>query len=67
MINKEQVEGTWHEVVGKIKYQWALLTDDDIAKTKGNLEELSGAIQRKYGIAKADADREVVEFIDAQK
>ncbi len=48
-MNKNQVEGAGKEFAAKIKQQWADLTDDEIQQAEGNIEELAGVIQRKYG------------------
>jgi len=52
--NEDQVAGTWLEIRGKVKQRWGALTDDEIAKGEGKLEELAGTIQKNYGGAKAD-------------
>ena len=51
------LQGKWHELKGQVKQQWGKLTDDDMAKMSGKREELSGALQQRYGY-----DREVAEM-----
>jgi len=63
-MNKDIVEGNWHELKGKIKQQWAKLTDDDIAHAKGSFEELAGKIQTAYGSQKDQVKKEIDAFID---
>ena len=48
-MNKDQVEGNWKQLKGKVKEQWGKLSDDDIAKINGNREQLEGLIQSRYG------------------
>jgi len=52
-------EGRWHEISGKVKKQWGKLTDDEIAETQGNIEELAGKIQQRYGGNKEEIRRQL--------
>lgn len=67
VINKDIIQGRWAELKGKIKQQWGKLTDDDILKMKGSTQELHGILQEKYGYEKAQAEKEVQDFIDKNK
>jgi len=44
---------------GKFKERWGKLTDDQLDVIGGRREQLLGAIQESYGIAKDEAEREV--------
>ncbi len=46
---KDQITGNAKEFAGKVKQQWAEITDDEIDKAEGSIEQLTGIIQRKYG------------------
>ncbi|WP_043770073.1 CsbD family protein [Algiphilus aromaticivorans] len=48
-MNRDQLEGKWDEVTAKIKQEWADLTDDEVRRAEGNIEELKARIQQKYG------------------
>jgi uncharacterized protein YjbJ (UPF0337 family) len=61
-MNKDQAAGSWKEVKGKIKQQWGKLTDDDLTVLEGSADELSGRIQKRYGIAKEEAEKQVESF-----
>ena len=61
-MNKDTLEGDWNLVKGKIKEQWGKLTDDDIAQIKGKRDQLLGTIQKKYGIAKDKAEKELTDW-----
>lgn len=63
-MTKEIIQGKWNEIKGKIKQQWAKLTDDDITHIEGKYDELSGKIQQKYGHDKARAEKEIDDFVD---
>ncbi len=40
-------KGRWNELKGKVRQRWGELTDDEIAQTQGNLDQLVGRIQQK--------------------
>lgn len=61
-MNKEQAKGSWNEFAGKVRQQWAKLTDDDIALLKGNRQEFYGKLQKQYGVGKEEAERYIKEF-----
>lgn len=58
-MNWDQVAGRWKEFKGKAKEQWGELTDDELDKVEGKRDQMVGLIQRKYGYAKDQAEREV--------
>jgi uncharacterized protein YjbJ (UPF0337 family) len=37
-----RIEGSWHQLKGKIKEHWGHLTDDDLDKIGGKREQLEG-------------------------
>lgn len=47
-----KMKGTWNEVKGKIKKQYADLTDDDLLYKEGQDDELIGRLQKKTGKTK---------------
>jgi uncharacterized protein YjbJ (UPF0337 family) len=48
------MKGNWKELAGKLKQQFANLTDDDVLYIKGKEEELLGRLQQKLGKTKED-------------
>jgi uncharacterized protein YjbJ (UPF0337 family) len=58
-MNKDQVEGNWKQLKGKVKEQWGKLTDDDIEQIAGNREQLEGKLQERYGIAKDQVKKQI--------
>jgi len=62
-MNWDQITGGWKELKGKIKQQWGNLTDDDIKKMEGNREEFEGTIQRRYGLTKDAARKQVDDWM----
>ena len=61
-MNQEQASGNWKIFKGKVKEQWGKLTDDDFKVLEGNRDQLIGSVQKRYGIAKEEAERQVNEF-----
>jgi uncharacterized protein YjbJ (UPF0337 family) len=49
------IEKNWSEVKGKIKSKWDKINDEEIESVKSDLGQLSGKIQKAYGIAKERA------------
>jgi uncharacterized protein YjbJ (UPF0337 family) len=48
-MNTLSMKGNWNEIAGKLKQQYANLTDDDLLFGKGKEEELLGRLQQKLG------------------
>lgn len=44
-----EIKGTWNEIKGKIKQQYADLTDDDLLYEEGQEDQLIGKLQQKLG------------------
>ena len=61
-MNWDQVEGKWKQYKGHAKEKWGKLTDDDIDVIDGRRQQLVGKIQERYGIAKAEVERQVDEW-----
>lgn len=47
-------KGNWNEMKGKIKQQYANLTDNDLLYEEGKEDELLGRIQKKTGKSKEE-------------
>lgn len=62
-MNWEQVAGSWRILRGKAKEQWAKLTDDDLAIVDGHHDQLIGRIQKRYGMAREEAERAVHDWL----
>jgi uncharacterized protein YjbJ (UPF0337 family) len=48
-MNNLQMKGNWNIAKGKLKKQWAHLTDDDLRYEEGKDDELIGRIQKRTG------------------
>jgi len=51
-MTKLEMKGTWNETKGKLKQQYANLTDDDLLFEEGKEDELLGRLEKKVGKTK---------------
>lgn len=65
-MNKDSIEGRWKDVRGQLKSRWGRLTDADLLRIEGRSEELFGALQLRYGLARDQAERDGKAFLAAQ-
>lgn len=63
-MNQHVLQGKWKEVRGGLKKQWGKLTDDDVRRIQGSLDQIAGIIQQRYGYTKERAEREIDEYLD---
>ena len=57
----DKMKGNWNELKGKMKQEYAELTEDDLAYQEGQEDELLGRLQQKVGKSK----EEVKKWIDS--
>ena len=60
MISEKVLHGRWNELKGQLREQWGQLTDDDLQRNHGNVDQLVGFIQRKTG----ETRQAVEEYLD---
>ena len=53
-MEKLKVKGTWNEQKGKLKKQFAVLTDNDLMYEEGQRVEMLGKLQIKLGKTKEE-------------
>jgi uncharacterized protein YjbJ (UPF0337 family) len=58
-MNKDTLSGDWKQLKGKAKIAWGKLTDDDFDVIDGKRDELSGKIQKAYGISRDEAEKQI--------
>jgi len=66
-MNWDQIEGKWKQLTGAAREQWGKLTDNDVQTLTGKKDQLVGAIQERYGIAKAEAEAQAETWSRALK
>ena len=61
-MNWDIAKGQWKQFRGQVKEQWGKLTDDDLDQIEGKRDQLLGAVQKRYGIAKDEAEHQLRKF-----
>ncbi len=61
-MNKFEIKGNWNEAAGKLKQQYANLTDHDLLLVKGKEEELLGRLQKKLGKTEEEVKKIISKF-----
>jgi uncharacterized protein YjbJ (UPF0337 family)/ElaB/YqjD/DUF883 family membrane-anchored ribosome-binding protein len=61
-LNQQTLEGNWNEIKGKLHERWGQLTQDDLQKAQGNVDQLVGMIQRKTGEARERVEQYLSEL-----
>ncbi|MDN5871518.1 MAG: general stress protein CsbD [Nitrococcus sp.] len=66
--NWYRMSGNWHILKGKLRQRWGEFTHEDLDHLAGGFyEELSGKIQKIYGVNKKEADRQIREWLDIDR
>jgi len=64
-MNWHQMEGEWEEFAGSARAHWSRLTEDDWRTITGKKEHLVECVQKRYGIAKEEAEKQVDQWSSA--
>lgn len=56
--------GKWDQYIGSAKVTWGKLTDDELMKSEGNLQKLSGLVEQRYALSRDIAETQVKKFLD---
>jgi uncharacterized protein YjbJ (UPF0337 family) len=62
-LNQDVLAGKWKQVRGKVKQWWGKLTDHDLDRISGHLDQLIGVVQERYGYTREQAEKEVEKFM----
>ena len=63
-MNSDTIKGDWKQMRGQVKEAFGKLTDDDLLVAEGNVEQLTGAIQKRYGYTREQAAQEWTAFTE---
>ncbi len=58
-MNKDEFEGKWTQMRGRVREWWGELTDDDLDKVVGRYETFVGVVQERYGYTRERVESEV--------
>lgn len=61
-MNTTELKGNWNEQKGKLKQQFATLTDDDLMFAEGKKDEMLGKLQIKLGKSKEELHKIIAEL-----
>ena len=61
-MNTTEWKGNWHELKGKLKQQFADLTDNDLMYEEGKKDEMFGKLQIKLGKTKEELKKIIGEL-----
>jgi len=61
-MNKIELKGNWNEQKGKLKKQFAVLTDNDLMFVEGKKDEMLGKLQIKLGKTKEELRKIISEL-----
>jgi uncharacterized protein YjbJ (UPF0337 family) len=65
MLNEEQFNGKWNEIKGGIRNLWGKITDDELEQIKGNITEVTGLVEEKYGETKEDIKQKLSRLMES--
>lgn len=66
-MNNEILAGNWKQFKGNMLQRWGKLTDDDLEVAAGRRTEMLGKLQERYGLAIAEAEKQLDEFENSHK
>jgi uncharacterized protein YjbJ (UPF0337 family) len=62
MKNITEIKGNWNEVKGRLKQQYAMITDNDLLLVEGKQDEMLGRLQIKLGKTKEEIRKIISEL-----
>jgi len=63
-MNTLKLKGNWNELKGKLKKNYAELTDNDLLYEEGREDELFGRLQQKLGKSKDEVRKMIDDLTD---
>jgi len=61
-MEKLSIKGNWNQIKGKLKQEYADLTDDDLLFVEGKEDELLGRLQTKLGQTKEQIRDKIAKY-----
>ena len=66
-MNWEQLEGSWKQLKGTVRQQWAKITDNDLEYIAGKRDRFVGKLQERHELSKEEAEKKADEWLRTQK
>lgn len=60
----QQAKGAWKQLKGRVKEAWGVLSDDDVDRYEGKLDQLAGRIQEKTGESRERIRKKLDSFME---
>ncbi|REJ81566.1 MAG: DUF883 family protein [Planctomycetota bacterium] len=60
MITRQELEGQWNQVKGRIQERWGEVTEDELQQARGDTNQLVGVLQQRTG----ETRREIEDFLE---
>jgi uncharacterized protein YjbJ (UPF0337 family) len=62
-MRKDTLANRWDYMRSDSKRRWSKLTDDDLDRIRGNVEDLISLVQKKYNYTRDKAEHDVTRFM----
>lgn len=62
-FNENVIKGKWNEFKGELQKAWGRLTDDEVESAKGDMNAISGLVQRKYGLGQEEIRSKINDMV----
>lgn len=59
MLTKEEIQGGWTQMKGKIKETWGQINDDELLDFQGDFDQLVGMIHSQTGQSKQEIEKQL--------
>ncbi|MCY1212292.1 hypothetical protein D9M72_240250 [compost metagenome] len=67
LLSADELKGKWNQHVGAAKIAWGKLTEDELLKSEGHEQRLSGLVQERYAITRDEAEKQVKSFLEKRR
>ena len=62
-MNREKLPGSWKQLKERFHHHWEKLTDEDVDQARGRFDALVAVLQKRYSLAKDEAEASVDAFL----
>ena len=62
-LNQDVLAGKWKQARGQVRQWWGKLTDNNLERIHGRIDQLIGVVQERYGYTRERAEKEVEKFM----
>lgn len=65
MLDQQTILGKWNEIKGGVRNLWGNITEEELDDVKGNIQSLSGIVQRKNSESKESIQKKLETLMDS--